>query len=406
MDQSNIKKYIEENYARDLNENPLELFATKDNSNPKDKYLLDLAKEKSKSVVNLILTKSGTGFIIAETEENLYLATNYHLLERNVGTEEKPNFEFYPGISNIIFQDCDVKFDIDALVKYFERGEKNIFYAIQNIDIAIVRIPKCTLIYPENHQFAIMSFDFAEFVTEENKASNLPKNLLTMIIGNMLNLDNDCTLSFGNNINFEVIILPNGSSLGFQSSLIAEQITYEGNSGSPIMNINGNAIGICESKPETIFDKNKNASVRKDLCGFLPSSIILLVVAHLQIQGFLKEDIKLQFNDSKEWNDFIERCWMSKNNPFSVHILRNYDKERYSKYWKDYCDKMGEISDLMMSILNHRTEECDVSKQQKNNDEEGNIEIYAKQIVNDVIQKSMLAIQNSEPIHNTNEIVK
>ncbi len=406
MDRSNIKKYIEENYVRDLNENPLELFPTKDNSNSKDKYLLDLAKEKSKSVVNLILTRAGTGFIIAETEENLYLVTNFHLLERNIGTKEKPNFEFHKFISNIIFQDCDVKFDINALAKYFERGEKNIFYAIQNIDIAIVRIPKCTLIYPENHQFAIMSFDFAEFVTEENKASNLPKNLLTMIIGNMLNLDNDCTLSFGNNMDLECSITPNNSSLGYQRSLIAEQIVYEGNSGSPIMNIKGNAIGICANKSDKIFDKNNNVLVQKDLCGFLPSSIILFVIVHLQTKGLLKEDIKLKFNDSKEWNDFIERCWMSKNDPFSVHILRNYDKERYSKYWKDYCDEMDEISDLMMSMRNHKAEKCDVSKQQKNNDEEGNIEIYAKQLVDDVIQKSMLAIQNSEPIQNTNEIVK
>ena len=55
MDRSNIKKYIEENYVRDLNENPLELFPTKDNSNSKDKYLLDFFVKTTTCCVTKLL---------------------------------------------------------------------------------------------------------------------------------------------------------------------------------------------------------------------------------------------------------------------------------------------------------------------------------------------------------------
>ena len=283
MDLSNIKKYVKENYVRDLKENPLEFFTIKKNQNPKDRYLLDLAKEKSKSVVQFYSKGSGSAFIISETEENLYLCTNLHIFGNS------------SYIYNFIFQDCNIKFNFKLFEKYCkENRNKDLFFYVDDIDICILMIPKKTLIFPENYQLQKVMFKYVDIEKHCETHSNLAKNTITMVAGNALNAnEGELSLSFGN-ISDKYFKTKECEG---HTQLSSEQLSYEGTSGSPMMDINGDVIGMVSCGSSEDYQ-----------CGFVPSFHILLIVTALKNANCIKEDIKLEFNfNEKECDNFIKK---------------------------------------------------------------------------------------------------
>ena len=247
----------------------------------KNEQFMNIMKDGAKSVAQMSITQnnkkigSATAFLIGESKDCVYLATNKHVV---LGAN---SFNANHIEKDISFHECDISMksysNIDILV-------------FENIDFAIIRIPKNDIEYPDtkNYKFPIVTFSHYDIEHDD----------LIIKIGNTLG--GGITTSFG-------VYLGESDALDGSMS-IGDYISYDGDSGGPIMNKNGYCVGIhCGNKE--IYNEHPD---------FIKSSILIEKIEFLKFAnpGILK-DLKIQIESPDEKLDIggnlIERMQVSKS---------------------------------------------------------------------------------------------
>ena len=242
---------------------------------------MNIMKDRAKSVAQMSIIQnnkkigSATAFLIGESKDCVYLATNKHVV---LGAN---SFNANHIEKDISFHECDIS------IKSYSNIDILVF---KNIDFAIIRIPKNDIEYSDakNYKFPIMTFSHDDIEQDD----------LIIKIGN--------TLGAGSTTSFGVYL---GESDALDGSMsIGDYISYDGDSGGPIMNKNGYCVGIhCGNKE--IYNEHPD---------FIKSSILIDEIEFLKFEnpGILK-DLEIQIASPDEKLDIggnlIERMQVSKS---------------------------------------------------------------------------------------------
>ena len=165
----------------------LELYPTQNNLTPRHAILIHEAEKEIKGYAKLkVKGHQSSSFIVGQDEENLYLITNRHVL--NKGKIEKIDFTKNSEIS---------------LQKDFQCQS----YISKNIDLGVIKLPKKYL--------SIQSIHITPF-----SPNLIQNNKMIAIIGN--------SLGFGASLSFGEVIKND-----YNGFVKANSLVYQGNSGCP-----------------------------------------------------------------------------------------------------------------------------------------------------------------------------
>ena len=216
-----ITYYIKNNKPYGLDSlGELELYPTTNNPNPKHSSFIKESEEAAKGYANLKIGDTGyaSSFIIGEDPDNLYLATNRHVIESESGK-----------ITDILFSKSSEIKTKQSLVDYIlnmtlGRKKNTIYssYVSKNIDLGIIKISK-------NHLDIMKPIHIASF-----SPNLIDNNKLILIIGNPRGLGT--SMVFGEVSNNEKST--NNWKNKRHNAIEFRGTTYPGNSGGPIYSFN------------------------------------------------------------------------------------------------------------------------------------------------------------------------